>query len=180
MTDTQNREIRAGLGIFNRPAVCRIAEEGLEIVLGADVTRIGYDTLSEIRVHRRGAGRAELGVRTSDGNTTILRLTVKHASNGAIDDFLKVLLKRVALSSPETAFVSGPSRTQWNASRIGVLASGAVLLLSAWSLVAGGQIGPTLMPVGIALVNLAVVVPILRSGKPRQSEVADATILLGR
>lgn len=178
MSDIQNREIPAGIGFFNRPAVCRIAEDGLEIARGTDVTRIGYDVLSEIRFHRRGAGRAVLGVRTSDGKTTTLRMRATHASNGPIDDFVKSLLERVALSSPGAAFVSGPSRTQWIASWIGVLASGAVLLLSAWSLVAGGQIGPMLMPVGIALVNLAVVVPILRSGKPRQYPVADATILL--
>jgi hypothetical protein len=177
MTDTQNREIRAGLGVLNRPAVCRIADEGLEIARGTDVTRIGYDTLSEIRFHRRGAGRAVLGVRTSDGNTTTLRLMAAHGFKSAIDDFVKSFLKRVALSSPGAAFVSGPSRTQWIASWIGVLASGAVLLLSAWSLVDGGQIGPMLMPVGIALVNLAVVVPILRSGKPRQYPVADVKIL---
>jgi hypothetical protein len=120
-----------------------------------------------------------LGVRTSDGNTTTLRLMATPGPNGVIDDFVKSLLKRVTLSSPETAFVSGPSQTQWIASWIGVLASGAVLLLAAWSLSAGGQIGPMLMPVGVALVNLAVVVPILRSGKPRQYQVADATILLG-
>jgi hypothetical protein len=135
--------------------------------------------LSEIRFHRRGAGRAVLGVRTSDGNTTTLRLMASPGSNGVIDDFVKSLLKRVALSSPETAFVSGPSQTQWIASRIGVLASGAILLLAAWSLSAGGQIGPMLMPVGIALVNLTVVVPILRSGKPRKYQVADAKILPG-
>lgn len=177
MSYMQNREIRAGLGFFNRPVVCPIAEDGLEIARGADVTRIGYDVLSEIRFHRRGAGRAVLGVRTSNGNTNTLRLASSPDPNRAIEDFVKSLLKRVALSSPGAAFVSGPSRTQWIASWIGVLASGAVLLLSAWSLVAGGQIGPILMPVGIALVNLAVVVPILRSGKPRQYPVADATIL---
>lgn len=179
MTDTQNHENSASLGFFNRPVVCRITEDGLEIARGSYVTRIGYDVLSEIRLHRRGAGRAVLGVRTSDGDTTILRLMAKHSPEGAINDFVKTLLKRVALSSPGAAFVSGPSRTQWVASWIGVLASGAVLLLSAWSLVAGGQIGPMLMSVGIALVNLAVVVPILRSGKPRQYPVADATILPG-
>jgi len=162
MSDMQNREIRAGLGSFNRPVVCRIAEDGLEIARGADVTRIGYDALSEIRFHRRGAGRAVLGIRTLDGNTTTLRLMAAHASNGPIDDFVKSLLERVALSSPGAAFVSGPSRTQWIASWIGVLASGAVLL-----------------SVGIALVNLAIVVPILWSGKPRQYPVADATILPG-
>jgi len=178
MTDTQNREIRAGLGVLNRPAVCRIADEGLEIARGTDVTRIGYNMLSEIRFLRRGAGRAVLGVRTSDGNTTTLRLMAAHGSKSAIDDFVKTLLERVALSSPGAAFVSGPSRTQWIASWIGVLASGAVLLLSAWSLVAGGQIGPMLMPVGIALVNLAVVVPILRSGKPRRYRAADALAAL--
>jgi len=179
MTDTQNREIRAGLGVLNRRAVCRIADEGLEIARGTDVTRIGYDMLSEIRFHRRGAGRAVLGVRTSNGNTRTLRLMAAHGSKSAIDDFVKTLLERVGLSSPGAAFVSGPSRTQWIASWIGVLASGAVLLLSAWNLAASGQIGPMLMPVGIALVNLAVVVPILWSGKPRQYPVADATILPG-
>lgn len=46
MSDIQNREIRAGLGFFNRPVVCRIAEDGLEIARGADVTRVGYDVLS--------------------------------------------------------------------------------------------------------------------------------------
>jgi hypothetical protein len=174
MSDIQNHEIRGGIGFFNRPAVCRIAEDGLEIARGTDVTRIGYEMLSEIRFHRRGVGRAVLGVRTSEGNTTTLRLTATPGPNDVIDDFMKSFRKRVVLSSPGAAFVSGPSQTQWIASWIGVLASGAVLLLAAWSLSAGGQIGPTLMPVGIALVNLAVVVPILRSGKPRRYRAADA------
>lgn len=178
MTDTQNHEISAGLGFFNRPVVCRIAEVGLEIARDADVTRISYDMLSEIRLHRRGAGRAVLGVRTVDGNTTNLRLMATGAPKGVIDDFVKSLLKRVAVSSPGTEFVSGPGRTQWIASWIGVLASAAILLLSAWSLMAGGQIGPILMPVGIALVNLGVVVPIMRSGKPRRYTAADALTAL--
>jgi len=131
MSDMQNHEIRAGLGSFNRPVVCRNAKDGFEIARGADVTWIDYDALSEIRFHRRGVGRAVLGVRKLDGNTTSLRLMAAHASNGRIDDFLKSLLERVALSSPGAPFVSGPSRTQWIASWIGVLASGAVLLFSA-------------------------------------------------
>jgi hypothetical protein len=178
MADKQYHEIRAGIGLFNRPVVCRIAEDGLEIARGADLTRISYNMLSEIRFHQRGAGRTVLGVRTSDGNTTTLRLMSTPGPNGVIDDFVKSLLKRVALSSPGTAFVSGPSRTQWIASWIGVLASGAVFLLSTWSLVVGDQIWPMLMPVGIALVNLAFVLPILRSGKPRRYTAADALAAL--
>jgi len=179
MTDKQNHEICAGIGFFKRPVVCRIAEDGLEIAHGADVTPISYAMLSEIRLHRRGAGRAVLGVRTSDGNTRTLRLMATPAPNGVIDDFVKSLLNRVALASPGTKFVSGPSQTQWIASWIGVLASGAVLLLASLNLSAGGQSGPMLMPVGIAFVNLAVVVPILRSGKPRQHTAAEAQAALG-
>lgn len=178
LTDMQTHEIRARTGFFNRSVTCRFSENGMELVQDRDVKRIGYDKLSEIRFHRRGAGRSVLRLKTSQGDMATLRLMLDGSSDRGIDDFVKSFLQRVAQSSPQTPVVIGPSRLQWLASWIGVVASGAILLLAAWSLLVGGQIGALLMPVGIALVNLVIVVPILRSGPTRHYTVADAPAAL--
>jgi len=165
MTDTQNQEIRAGRGFFNRALICRIAEGGLEIARDADVTRISYDMLSEIRFHRHLSGRSLLKMETLTGTVRTPRLTPTSTARAEFDGFVQSLLQRVSSASPTTRVVFGPSKTQWMASWLGLLA--------------GGQIGLMLMPVGIALVNLAVVVPIVRSGKPRLYPAADAQAVLG-
>lgn len=170
----QNDEISVRTGVLNRSVTCRIAEAGLDVLRDGHTTRFGYDRLSEIRFYRRGSGRAVLSVQTSDGTTTTLRFVPEAASAMEIGDFVKSLLQRVARVSPTTRFVIGPTRMQWVASWVGVLASSAVLLFAAWSLLADRHFGPLLLPVGIALVNLAVVLPIVRSGRPCHSSAADA------
>lgn len=174
MTDMENDEISVRTGFLNRSVTCRIAEAGLEVLRNGQITWIGYDRFSAIRFDRRVSGRAVLSVKTSEGATTTFRSVPETASAMEIDDFVKSLLQRVACVSPTTRFVIGPSRLQWVASWVGVLASGAVLLFAAWSLLADQHFGPLLLPVGIALVNLAVVLPIVRSGKPHHSSAADA------
>jgi hypothetical protein len=91
-----------------------------------------------------------------------------------IDDFVKSLLDCVARVSPTKRFVIGPSQTQWVASWVGLFASSAVFAFATWSLSDAGQFGSVLLPVGIALVNLAVLLPVLRSGRPRRYTAADA------
>lgn len=174
MTVMQNDEISAGTGFLNRVVTCRTAEAGLEILRDSHTTRIGYDACAVIRFDRGGSGRAALSVKTSEGATTTFRFVPETASAVGIDDFVKSLLQRVAPVSPTTRFVIGPTRTQWLASWVGVLASGVVLLFAAGSLLADRHFGPLLLPVGIALVNLAVVLPIVRSGGPRHFSAADA------
>lgn len=174
MADMQNDEISARTGFLNRIVTCRIAEAGLEILRDSHSARIGYDAFAEIRFDRRGSGRDVLSVKTAEGATTTFRSVPEAAAATEIDDFMKSLLQRVACVSPTTRFVIGPTRTQWVASWVGVLASGAVLLFSAWSLLADRHSGPFLLPIGIALVNLVVVLPIVRSGRPRHSSAADA------
>lgn len=177
--DTQYHEIRAGIGFFNRTVACRISEDGFEIARDGDVTRIGYDAIAKIRFYRHASGRSFLKLEIVAGTVATLKLTPKSTAGRGIDGFVQSLLQRVASSSPATQVVFGPSRTQWTASWIGALVSGAVILFASWSLLAGGQIGPVLMPVGIALVNLVIVVPILRSGQPRHYTAADAPAALG-
>lgn len=173
MTDMQNDEISSRTGFLNRTVTCRVTEVGLEIQSDGDIALIGYDGFTEIRFDRRGSGRAVLIVKTSEGTTTTLRFVSEAASAMEIDDFVKSLLERAARLSPTTRFVIGPSQTKWVASWVGLFASGAVLAAATWSVSAGGQFGSVLLPVGVALVNLAVVLPILRSGRPRRYTAAD-------
>ena len=174
MTNMQNIEVLASFGFFNSRVTCRHGEACLEILRDGDVTRISYDQFSEIRYSRRGSRQAVLSVQTSEGTTTTLRFVPEAASSMEADVFVKSLLDRVVHISPTTRFVIGPSQTQWVASWVGLFASGAVLAVTMWNLSAGGQFGTLLLPVGIALVNLAVVLPILRSGRPRRYTAADA------
>jgi hypothetical protein len=174
MTDVKNDEIHSTTGFLNRSVTCRIAKAGLEVLRDGHTTLIGYDGFTEIRFDRRGSGRAVLIVKTSEGTTTTLRFVPEAAAAMEIDDFVKSLIDRVGHLSPKTRFVIGPSQTQWVASWGGLFASGAVLAATAWSVSAGGQLGSVLLPVGVALVNLAVVLPILRSGRPRRYTAADA------
>ena len=174
MTNMQNIEVLASIGFFNSRVTCRHGEACLEILRDGDVTRISYDQFSELRYARRGSGQAVLSVQTLEGTTTKLRFVPEAESSMEVDDFVKSLIDRVAHKSPTTRFVIGPSQTQWVASWVGLFASGAVLALAMWNLSAGGQFGSLLLPVGIALVNLAVVLPILRSGRPRRYTAANA------
>ena len=174
MTDVQNDKIRATTGFFNRAVTCRVTEASLEIQRDGDTAWIGYDAFSVIRYHRRVSGRAVLSLTISDGTKMTLRFAPEAASAVEIEDFVKSLRHRIAGSSPTTRFVIGPSQTQWVASWIGLFASGAVLAAATWSVSAGGRFGYVLLPAGVALVNLAVVLPILRSGQPRRYTAADA------
>lgn len=177
MTDKQSVEIEAGTGFFNRQVTCRIAESGLEMLRDGDVIRIGYDGFTEIRARRHGSGRPVLCLLTSDGMRIMLNFKVHPAASSKVNTFVKSLLRRVASCAPATRFVLGASQFQWVASWVGGLASGAVLAVAAQSLLVEGQLGPILLPVGIALVNLSVVFPILQSGRPRRYRVEDAPLV---
>lgn len=62
MTDVKTDEIRATIGFINRTVTCRVTEAGLEIQGVGDTARISYHAFSEARYHRRGSGRAVLGL----------------------------------------------------------------------------------------------------------------------
>jgi hypothetical protein len=174
MTDEQNGTVRARAGFFNRDVRCDLTEAGLEIRRNSNVTRIGYAEITEIRYRRHGPRRSVLSLKISSGMRITLKFISDYAAASELKAFVKSLLRRVAGDSPATRFVLGASQSQWVASWFGVFASGAVLAVAARSLLTEGQFSSILLPVGIALVNLAVVVPILQSGRPRRYRVKDA------
>ena len=146
----------------------------MEILAGARTSRVGYGELSSVRVHRQPPGKAVLGLVSRNGEKTTLRLTPSSRSDAEIASFTGALLDRVAQADPMTPLHLGPSRRQWVAAWIGLVVSGAILVAAGWTLASAGAVGPLLLPVGIALVNLAVVVPILTSGRPREQAVGKA------
>ncbi|NHQ75900.1 hypothetical protein HAT86_15730 [Roseovarius gahaiensis] len=176
MNKKANLEVRAKVGVFNRSVACRLGEGMLEVERGGNVQRVGYDEIVEIRFQKRRSGRSVLGIQRATGRAITLRVSSGATSDEAVNDFVKSLCSLLAATSPDARVVIGPSRTQWVASWGGLFASGAVLLFAVWSLLAGDNIGSMLMPIGISLVNLAVVVPILRSGRPHQYSVAEALL----
>lgn len=176
---TPIHEIRARTGFFPITVTCRLGDDGLHILRGADVTRIGYDAFASLRFDRRGSGHAALVLAASDGRGASFLFKPGLAPDAEVTAFAMDLGKRVARASPAARLVIGPSRRQWVASWIGVCASGLVLLGAALALWAGGAPGSVLVPTAVALVNLGIVLPILRAGPPRTHAMKDAAAALG-
>ena len=177
--DPPFHEIRAQTGFFPVTVTCRLDEDGLRILRGGAVTRIGHDAYGDIRFHRRGSGRAALVLAPSDGRGLTLLFKPALASDDEIADFVADLGRRIARSSPVARLVIGPSRRQWVASWIGVLASGVVLAGAALSLWGGVGFDAVLVPSAVALINLGIVVPIVRAGPPRALAIRDAAAAIG-
>lgn len=169
-----DREIEARGGFPARPMICRLGEEQLEILAGAQTSRVGYGELASLRVHSHPSGKAVLGLVSRNGEKTTLRLTPSSRSDAEIASFTGALLDRVAQADPMTPLHLGPSRRQWVAAWIGLVVSCAILVAAGLTIAAASAVGPLLLPVGIALVNLGVVVPILKSGRPREQVVGKS------
>ena len=166
-------EMEARAGFFGKSAACRLTQEHVDLTQGGQTRRIGYAALSAVRIHRHRPGQAMLGLSSGDETVTI-RLVPPSRSEEEIAAFTAALIDRVAQVAPTTPLQQGPSRLQWIAAWIGVIVSGAILLASVWTLAIGGAVGPLLLPVGIALANFGVVLPILKAGKPRVQEIGQA------
>ena len=179
MSDSRNHAISARAGFFKVSVTCSLQDDGLSILRGTAVSRIGYDAIRAIRFHRHAPKRAVLVLTPSSGRDVSFLLQQGRKCDREITDFVTALVARVARAAPQTCLVIGPSRRQWVASWVGVLVSGLVLSIAAWSGLAGRPLGSLAMPIAVALVNLGVVLPILRSGKPRHHRVSDAPIAPG-
>ena len=178
MSETPCHQIDAHIGLFARHVTCRLMDDHVEILNGTRALRIGYGDLSSISLFRQAARRTIVGLTCKAGITTRLRLVSSSGSDEKVVAFTKSLVARVARVAPDTPLLLGPNRRQWLAAWIGLAASVAILLGAIWALFAEAPIGPVLLPVSIGLVNLAVVVPILRTGRPRHCVVASAPITL--
>lgn len=178
MSDMQSEEIQGRTWAFGRPVTCRLGPDGLEIRRGSEATRVGYDEVAAIRVDSTKPGREVFSLHSAWGGTTTIRMRPRSGAGAQVEAFTKSLVARVARAAPETTFVLGPSRSQWVAAWIGLVASGAIIIAVLWTFFAGGPFAPTLVPLAIALVNLSVVLPILRAGRPRALTVAEAAPLV--
>jgi hypothetical protein len=120
-------------------------------------------------------GQALLRLVSRNGQKTTLRLSSSSHSGEEITVFTTALVDRVARVAPQTSLHLGPSQRQWIAARVGMILSGLILIATVWTLATGGPVGPLLLPIGIALVNLAIFVPILKAGRPREHVVSKAS-----
>lgn len=178
MSETPFHCVDAHVGFFPIRATCRLMDDHIEILNGTRATRIGYGDLSTISLFRQAARRTMIGLTCKSGRTTRFRLASSSGSDEKVVAFTRSLVESVARVAPETPLVLGPNRRQWFAAWIGVAASIAILLGAVWALLSEAPVGPVLLPVSIGLVNLAVVVPILRAGRPRHCVVAAAPTTL--
>jgi len=174
MSETPFHQIDAHVGFFPRRVTCKLMDDHVEILNGTKATRIGYGDLSTISLFRQAARRTIVGLTRKSGRTTRFRLTSSSGSDEMVVAFTRSLVESVARVAPETPLVLGPNRRQWFAAWIGFAASVAILLGAVWAVLSEAPIGPVLLPVSIGLVNLPVVVPILRVGRPRHCAVAAA------
>ncbi len=167
-------EMEARAGFFGKRGICRLTRDHVELLRGSRTIRIGYGELSSVWVYRPAPGRAVLGLVARKGPKITDRLTPFSRSDEEVSAFMAALVERVARAAPMTPLHLGPSRRQWIAAWIGAFVSGAILLAAGWALAAGGAAGPLLPPVGIAVVNLVVAAPILKSGRPHERSVGGA------
>lgn len=173
MFETPQNQIDACIGFFARRITCRLTDDRIEILTGAQVTPIPYRHTATIRIARQGGQRTVLELQTFGGQTKQLRL-VPPSGPEAAADFMRSLILRVTQVAPETVLRIGPSRRQRVAAWIGLVASVAILLGTGWSLITGGSVVSLLLPISIALINLAVVTPILQAGRSRDCIVSEA------
>ncbi|TCP58539.1 hypothetical protein EV663_12215 [Rhodovulum bhavnagarense] len=173
MSETPQNQIDARIGFFAGRVTCRLTDHHVEILNGVQVTRIAYGDIATIRIARQDGRRTILELQTTGGQTKQLR-HVPPSGPEAAADFLRSLILHVAQVAPDTPLRLGPNRRQQVAAWIGVVASVAILLGAGWSLITGGTVVPLLLPIGIALVNLAVVIPILQAGRSRDCIVSEA------
>lgn len=177
MIDTLENRIEARTGFFAGRVTCRLTDHHLEIPNGTEVTRIAYGDLSSVRIARQGTRRVVLALATTNGRQLKMRLG-SPSSEKAIKGFAGSLIRRVALIAPETPLLLGPSRRQRLAGWTGLTVSILILVAVGATLLTGGPIGPILLPLGIALVNLATVIPVLQAGRPRHGVVSAPPVNL--
>ena len=57
-------------------------------------------------------------------------------------------------------------RWQWLAAWLGLVVSSVILVTAGWLLLNGSDLAELALPVAIAAVNLAIVLPVVRAGRP--------------
>ncbi|MCR9148582.1 MAG: hypothetical protein NXH83_00265 [Rhodobacteraceae bacterium] len=167
MLSATEAELTGRSSFLGRDITLRLADEGLEIRRGSEVSRVDYGRLAAIGLGARAPLRLALTISPADGTARTLRLRCTASSDAGARSFVRSLIARVAAVQPTMPVVLGPSRLQWLASWIGLLASAVILIVAAWATLTGAPLSAVLVPVSIAAVNLAVVVPILRAGPAR-------------
>lgn len=178
MSETPCHQLDAHIGFFARRVTFRLTDDHVEILDGKRATRIDYWDLSSVSFFRQAARRTIVGLTCKTGKTTRFRLASSSGSDEKLAAFTRFLVESVARVAPETPLLLGPNRRQWIAAWIGLAASVTILLGAVWALFAETPVGPVLLPVSIGLVNLAVVLPILQAGRPRQCVVSTAPVTL--
>lgn len=176
MIDAPFEQIEVRAGFFARRGTCRLTDQHVEILNGARVNRIKYVYLAAIRIAQQGEWRTVLGLSTTSGQNIQLRL-VRPSGSEAAADFMRSLISRVAQVAPEIPLRLGPSRGQRVAAWVGLVTSVAILFGAGWTLFTGGPVGLVLLPLGIALVNLRVVVWILKTGQAPEFRVCSIAAL---
>lgn len=169
--DLSALDIEARVGFFGKSVICRLSKDHVELLRGELTSRIGYPDLSSVRVFRAVPGQAVIGLVCQNGSKTTIRLAPSSGSDGEISAFTTALVNRVARVAPMTRLHLGPSRRQWIIAWVGVIVSSVILLASVWSFAREGSVGSLLLPLGIAMVNLVVVMPIVKSERPREQVV---------
>ena len=178
MLSTTEMELTGRSAVLGRDITLRMADEGLEIRRGSEVSRVDYGRLAAIGFNARAPLRLSLTISLGDNAARTLRLRYRATTAERAGSFVRSLVARVAKVQPTMPVVLGPSRLQWLASWIGLLASAAILVVAAWNTLTGAPLSAVLVPISIAAVNLAVVVPILRAGPSRVYTAVEARDLL--
>lgn len=174
MSETPCHQIDAHLGFFSRRVTCRLMDDHVEILHGTQATRIGYKEISSISFFRKATRRSIVVLMCKTGKTKRFRVVSSSGSDEKIVAFARSLVERVSYVAPETPLLVGPTRRQWIAAWIGLVTSVGILFGAAWAFFAQAPIGQVLLPVSVGLVNLAVVLPILRAGRPWHCLVSTA------
>jgi hypothetical protein len=123
MSGTPRQQIDARTSFFTRRVSCGLTDHHVEILDGAQATRIGYGDLSSVRLFRHGTRRIVLDLTSANGTTTRLRLVPSFGSDEKVAGFKRSLVESVARVAPETPLLLGPSRWQWLAAWIDLVVS---------------------------------------------------------
>lgn len=174
MTGAGGDEFPARIGLLKADVICRLEDDALSIIRGSGVTRIGYTHLAAIRFQRMTSRRAVLVLTPVDGRGLTLVLSTGGPAMPKIIQGVTALIAAVARLAPHAPLWIGPSRRQWLAACVAAVASGLVFVVVAGNLWLGQGLGPMVLPMAVASINLTVVWPILRAGRPRPVPVGQA------
>lgn len=164
---------------WGRPATFRLRPGALVREAGGRSVDVPLAQIRELRLLRETPGRREVRLLALDGR----RLTLSEArapAPGAFPHFASALVDRLSRTAPPPVFVLGTTQARWIAALTGLVASVALMVAALWILMTGGALAEVAAPVAVAAVNLAIVLPIARTGRPRHVEPPRLHDLLRR